>query len=144
MYNFSGLLFRVWGVCGIIFLLGLFLLLFEKPWSSTFTIKNCKLGLMLICVSLILSIFYISRIISPNISSYSGNFVKTQRNSRVAPPLPTTYEYIFNNGGEKNQVFYLDVFSKNAWIENDLIEGQEYMVYYDTFTKIILRIDILS
>lgn len=144
MYNFSGLLFRVWGVCGIIFLLGLFLLLCEKPWSATFTIKNCKFSLMLICVSLILSVFYISRIISPNILSYSGNFVKAQRNSRVAPPLPTTYEYIFNNGSGENQVFYLDVFSKNAWLVNDLIEGQEYMVYYDTFTKIILRIDILS
>lgn len=144
MYNFSGLLFRIWGVCGIIFLLGLFLLLCEKPWSATFTIKNCKFSLMLICVSLILCIFYISRIISPSISTYRGEFIKEQRNSRVAPPLPVTYEFVFNDGSKNNKVFYLDVFSKNDWLVYDFIEGQEYVVYYDTFTKVILRIELAN
>ena len=32
MNNFSGIIYRIWGVCGVMLLLGIVCILFEKPW----------------------------------------------------------------------------------------------------------------
>lgn len=141
MYNFSGILYRIWGVCGLILLLGLVCILFEKPWAKSFTIRDCKIGLILIAFSVSLGIVYMSRIVSTDISSYTGEFIGYQRNSRVAPPLPVTYEYLFDNGEEKQPVFYLDIFSKDKIFPSEFEEGKEYTIYFDGLTNIIVKVE---
>ena len=106
MYNFSGVLYRIWGVCGIVFLLGVLCILFEKPWINGFRFRNCKLGIIIVAFAICMSLVYASRIILPKVSLYTGAFVEDQRNSRVAPPLPVTYEYVFWDGEGKKKCFF--------------------------------------
>lgn len=144
MYNFSGVVYRLWGVCGIILLLGVVCILLEKPWAKQFSISQCKLGLILIIFAVCLGILYTSRIISPDISSYTGEFIESYRNSSVAPPLPVTFEYVFWNGEGKKKVLYLDAFSEDIIFPFQLEVGNEYVVYYDDFTNIIVKVEIVE
>ena len=144
MHNFSGIFYRIWGVCGIILILGIVCILFEMPWAKKSSFQDCKLGLILIAFAVCLSIVYASRILVPDISSYTGEFIETRRNSRVAPPLPLTFEYVFWNGEGKKQVFYLDIFSSKEIIPYEFESGQKYIVYFDEFTNIITKVQVLE
>ena len=144
MYNFSGILYRIWGVCGIVLIAGIVCILFEKPWEKNFKIKKCKVELGIIAFAICMSLVYISRVVFPNVSSYAGEFVSTNRNSRVAPPLPLTSEYVFWNGEGKKQVFYLDALSKKEIIPYELETGKEYIIYFDDFTNVIVKIEAIE
>ena len=123
-------------------LLGVICLLFEKPWRGFK--KNSVTGMIIIFASILFSVYYASRIISPDISSYTGEFIESHRNSRVAPPLPFTNEYVFYDGYGKRKVVYLDTGSKNAIFGEELEIGKTYTVYFDDLTKIIVRIELES
>ena len=144
MYNFSGIIYRIWGVCGIVLILGIVCILFKRPWEKNFKLKKCKLELGIIVFAICMSLVYISRVAFPNISSYTGEFVSTNRNSRVAPPLPLTSEYVFWNGEGKKQVFYLDTLSKKEIIPYELETGKEYIIYFDDFTNVIVKIEAIE
>ena len=141
MYCYNGIFYRIWSVCGVIFLLGALCILIEKPWKDTFRIQKCAIGIILLVFTLAFGLFYASRIIFPNILCYEGEYIEENRNSRVAPPLPLTYEYIFSKEGEKNQVFYLDVISKKEIIPYGFSPEKEYRIYYDAFTQIIVKVE---
>ena len=144
MYNFSGVFYRVWGVCGIILFWGVVILLFKKPWAKTFNIKKCKIALLFITVAVCMGLVYTSRIVYPNVSSYTGEFVYSSTNNRVAPPLPLTKEYVFKNGEEKLQTFYLDVLSKKEVYPYHFETGKKYTIYFDNFTNIIVKIEFVE
>ncbi len=141
MYHFSGIIYRIWAVGGIIFLLGLILICFEKPWKEKRGIKKYKAGIFLCIAAMCFVLFYASRIVFPNISSYSGELIKCNRNSRVAPPLPFTYEYVIWNGEGKKQVFYIDSFSQKDLFILEPKEGEHYTIYYDSLTNIIVKVE---
>lgn len=142
MYNFSGIYYRIWAVWGILFLMGVVAILFVKPWSKKiFRIKDYIFGIICILFALCMSTICICKIIFPHVSSYTGEFIDTHRNSRVAPPLPFTSEYVFWNGEEKKQVFYLDSFSKKEIFPCELELGDTYVVYFDEFTNVIVKIE---
>ena len=141
MNNFSGIIYRIWGVCGVMMLLGIVCILFGTPWLQKGWLQRCKFGLLTIAFAVCLSTIYASRIFFPNVLSYTGEFVDTHRNSRVAPPLPLTNEYVFWNGEGKRKVFYLDVLSKEEIYPFEFETGEQYTVYYDSFTKVITRVE---
>lgn len=141
MFDYSGLLFRVWGVAGIMLASGVVILLVEKPWVKGLRNNGAKLGIALVVAALIFGGTYLYRYLNPDISSYSGVYVKSYRNSRVAPPLPVTFEYCFRNEEDKQKVFYLDAFSEKRIMPNGLEVGREYTVYYEVNKKIIVRIE---
>lgn len=140
MYNFSGLIFRIWGVAGIIFVIGIICMLIGKPWENGLHEYSAKFGVIALAFAVCLAGFYVSRVVSADVSSHTGEFVETQRNSRSAPPLPVTYEYVFS-GDDKNKVFYLDTFSKKEVIPYEFEIGQKYTVYYDNITNIIVKVE---
>ena len=144
MYNFSGVLYRIWGVCGVVLILGVVCVLLEKPWAKNFKIQNCKIGLILIVFAVCLGLVYASRIAFPNVSSYTGEFLEAHRNSRVAPPLPVTNEYVFWDSEGKKQIFYLDMFSKKEIFPSEFISGQKYIIYFDEFTKVITKVEVVE
>ena len=144
MYNFSGILYRIWGVCGVILILGVVCVLFEKPWAKNVKIRDYKLGLIMIAFAIGMSLIYASRIVFPDVSSYTGEFIESHRNSRVAPPLPVTSEYVFWNGEGKRQVFYLDVFSKKEIFPSEFEVHQKYTIYYDEFTNVIIKVEAIE
>lgn len=141
MYNFSGVLFRIWGVCGAILVLGVGCILLEKPWTRNFKIQDFKLGLIMIVFAVCMGLVYVSRITFPDVSLYTGEFIESYRNSRVAPPLPVTYEYVFWNGEGQRHVFYLDIFSKEEIYPENFKHNHQYTIYYDDFTNVILRVE---
>ena len=144
MYNFSGIVYRIWGVCGIVLLVGIIAILCAKPWMPDFTISKFKIDLLFIVFAICLGSIYISRIVFPNVSSYTGEFIETHRNSRVAPPLPFTDEYVFWNGEGKRQVFYLDIFSKKAIFPYEFVSDQKYTIYFDEFTNVITKVETVE
>lgn len=141
MYNYSGLMYRICGVCGIIFLLGIICILFQTLWTKEFKIRDCKVGLAAVVFAICLTIVYASRIVFPGVSSYAGKFIDSHRNSQVAPPLPLTNEYIFWSGQGKKKVFYLDVLSKKEIFPYEFEEGKDYTIYFDDFTHVIVRVE---
>lgn len=141
MFNFSGVFYRIWGVCGILLLVGILCILVERPWAKKVTLKDLSAGLLGIAFAICLGLVYASRILFPDVLSYTGEFIDTHRNSRVAPPLPFTREYVFWNGEGKKQVFYLDTFSKKEIFPCELEYGQQYTIYYDDFTNVIVRVE---
>ena len=141
MFNFSGVFYRIWGVCGILLLLGVVCILVEKPWAKKIKLKDLKIGLVGIALAIGLGLVYASRIVFPDVLSYTGEFVDTHRNSRVAPPLPLTDEYVFWNVEGKRQVFYLDFFSKKEIFPYEFEYGRQYTIYYDDFTNVIVKVE---
>ena len=95
----------------------------------------------MIVFAVCLGLVYVSRIFFPDVSSYTGVFIETNRNSRVAPPLPVTYEYVFWDGEGKRQVFYLDIFSKEEIFPYEFASNQQYTIYFDEFTNVITRVE---
>ena len=144
MYDFSGIFYRLWGVCGILLLLGSGCILLEKPWVHGFSFRDCKVGVGIVALAICLSLVYSSRILFPNVSSQTGTFLYYQRNSRVAPPLPVTYEYVFENDQEKKHSFYLDVFSKNRIFTSEFESGKVYMICFDKLTNIIVKAQLVE
>lgn len=144
MYNFSGIVYRIWGVCGIILFVGLIAILCTKPWMQDFSISKVKIDLLFIVFAICLGLVYSSRILIPDVSSYTGEFIECHRNSRVAPPLPVTYEYVFWDGEGKRQVFYLDIFSKKEIFPYEFVSDQKYTIYFDDFTNVIVRVETVE
>lgn len=142
MFNYSGLIYRIWGVAGIIAVVGLIGILTARPWRKKFKISTIIIDLVFIAFAICLGLAYYSSILFPNISSYTGEFITMNRNSRVAPPLPVTYEYIFWDGEGIKPKFYLDTFSKNKIYPYEFEVGKKYTVYFDEFTSIIVRIEV--
>lgn len=141
MYNFSGVFYRIWGVCGILLLVGILCILVERPWAKKVTLKDLSAGLLITVFAIGLGLVYASRIVFPDVLSYTGEFIDTHRTSTVAPPLPFTREYVFWNGEGKKQVFYLDTFSKKEIFPCELEYGQQYTIYYDDFTNVIVKVE---
>lgn len=117
---------------------------FNKPWRQGFKIKQCKAGILLVLFAICFGLVLISRIVFPDVSDYTGTFVETYRDSAVAPPLPFTDADIFWNGEGKKEPVYLDIFSKKEIFPNEFIEGKEYKVYFDSFTKVIVKVEIIE
>ena len=144
MFNFSGIWYRVWGVCGVILFLGIVCILFERPWSKNVKAKKDKFGFIIVIFAICLGLIYVSRIVFPDVSSYTGEFVDSHRDSRAAPPLPLTSEYVFWNGEGKKQGFYLDVLSKKEIVPDEFVYGQKYTIYFDKFTSVIVKVVIVE
>ena len=88
MYNYSGIWFRIWGVCGIILLLPIVSWLFHCPWKKKVRIQGMKTEIIAVIGVIVLTLYYLSRIVFPNVASYTGTFESSYRDSSVAPPLP--------------------------------------------------------
>ena len=139
MYDFSGIIYRIWAVCGIMLILGIICI---APWKRNLKFRDRAIGVILITFAVCLGSLYAYRIVVPTVSHYTGEFISSNRNSRVAPPLPFTRQYVFWNGTEKKQVFYLDTFSKKEIFPCELETNRTYTVYFDEFTNVIVKIEI--
>ena len=141
MYNYDGILYRIWGVAGFFVLLGVCCVLVSSIHSITFTKKCFTSGIISIVLGIVLGIYYTSCYVSPVVESIRSTLIEECRDSRVAPPLPLTMKYIFLND-EGYTAFYLDVLSEEMVLEQDLELGKEYIVFYESRTDIIVGISV--
>lgn len=139
MYNFEGILYRVWGVGGFFVLLGIGCLLVSRI-NSVSVDKGCVLaGILCIIWGIASAVYYGFCYFFPQVESVQCTFVEEYRDSRVAPPLPFTMEYTFQSE-EGYTELYLDVLSKKNVLEENLILQKEYIVFYETRTEIIVGV----
>lgn len=142
MYDYSGIIYKLLTRGLFFLLLSIVGILIDKQRAKRkgkeFKINNCKGSLIALVFSVALCLFYVSRIVFPDISSYTGVYQYEHKKPR-GPLL--TQEYVFWNGGGKNKSFYLDVNSKKKIFPEDFEEAEEYIIYYDELTKIIVGVE---
>lgn len=139
MYNYEGILYRIWGVGGIFVLLGIGCL-FVSRMNKISADKECILaGILCIIWGISSALYYGFCYAFPQVESIQCTFVEEYRNSRVAPPLPFTMEYTFLTE-EGYTELYLDVFSEKNVLEEKLDLEKEYIVFYEARTDIIVGI----
>lgn len=92
---------------------------------------SCLLGVVAVVWSFVLLAQYMSSISAPDIKKANCIFVESYRDSTQAPPLPYTYGYVFREIGQsKGVIVYLDTFSAEKIIQEELVEGKIYNVWY--------------
>ena len=112
MFNFSGLYYHILTYDLPAIVIGIIVVLFQKPWKP----QQKKYRLVPIFILLIIVIIFtaidVSHAINPSVSLYTGKFMYSNRTSRNAS-LPFTEKYVFWNGEGKKQPYKLDGFSKD-------------------------------
>jgi len=143
MYCFSGIWFRI-VACGAFFLLGgIVFLLLSKFWNASLIIKKHFFkGLIITLFAVGYILYHVFLLVSPSISYATGRLVESRRDSRVAPPWPVTWAYVFDTGDDVKQRYYIDSFSKHKIFPTEVLNSNSvYRVYYEERTKIILKIE---
>lgn len=143
MYNYDGIIYRIWGVAGAFILLGIGCLLVSQRHTISFDRECYYAGILCAIFGIATAAYYIFCYIHPQVESIQCTLVEERRNSRIAPPLPLTMEYIFLNE-EGYTAFYLDVLSNDTVLEEALVLGEEYTVFYESRTDIIVGIAVFE
>lgn len=83
----------------------------------------------------------LSRIYFPDIASYTGKFCYYNNASKI---ISNNREYTFENNEGRKQIFYLDVSSRVRIFPNGFEDGKMYTIYFDNFTKTIVKVKTSS
>ena len=140
MYNYSGIVYRLWAVCGVFAIIGVLCILFAWIGTNKPDRRGVGIGTAMIILSLMMSIKYIGCLLNPEVESFTGTLYEITRDSTEAPPLPFTMEYSFFDENGNPHSFYLDTFSKKNMLSSDFVVGTEYEICYDTKTNIIVDV----
>lgn len=141
MWNFGGIEYRIWAVAGFLVLLGIACLLVSNIGKEDFKKDVCIAGILCVLGGIVFGIDYASSLLSPEVRSFQGVFYETYRNSRVAPPLPCTWEYSFCSSDGSTITLYLDTFTRKEIIPENFTLNEEYIVYYEDDTKVIVGVE---
>lgn len=79
----------------------------------------------------------------PNISFYEGEYIREYRANESRLSF-FSWRYVFDDGVEPRESFYLDSFSKKEIFNNDFEEGKKYRIYYEEKDNIIVRVEELE
>ena len=146
MYNFQGIWYRIVACGCVLLILGLWALAASKFWNHQhMDKKSFSTGCFVTGVSIFYIIYHIIALASPEVLVCTGSLVESRRASRSAPPLPLTWEYVFDTGEPLKKCFELDSISKKQIFPEEGLElGEKYQIYYEKHTKIIVKIDHLT
>ncbi len=137
MLDFSGIEYRLWAEAGAFALLGVVLLLLY--WGGH---KKCLVpGLFGAALGLGLAVWYGFCIWFPSIETISAVFDYAERNTRVSPLLPFTAGYTFWDEQGNAYGFYLDTFSAKTIAPNGFVQGEQYLISYETRNHIIVGVE---
>ena len=101
----------------------------------------CIAGILCMIGGIVFGIDYASSLLSLEVRSFQGVFFQSYRNSRVAPPLPFTWEYGFCSSDGSKILLYLDTFTRKEIIPENFTLNEEYIVYYEEDTKVIVGVE---
>ena len=141
VYDFSGIYHRIWSVSGKLVVLVIICILLGKPWKKKFLIKNYLWELFAIIIAIGYAIIMLSRIYFLDIASYTGKFCYYNNASKI---ISNNREYTFENNEGRKQIFYLDVSSRVRIFPNGFEDGKMYTIYFDNFTKTIVKVKTSS
>lgn len=151
MIDLSGIWYRVYTEVPFWFLGGAFIFVVDlitikkkhkKGKKAGFDNKiSCFIGAALMVGAIVIFTNYMRDLSEPDIKSMECVFVEEYRDSRVAPPFPFTYGYVFREIGETSStIVYLDTFSAKKIIREGLVTGELYTVWYSSEDNIIVQL----
>ena len=143
MFNLDGIRFRLFA-CDFLFLfVGILALISSKFWKPQQIIKrDLHTGCVLTIGGMLFIAYHLWILWDPHILSCTGTYLSYRSNPRGSPPWPVTLSYVFDTGEGKKRAFHLDTFSKKKiFPEDELVYGDEYLIYYEDQTNIIVRIE---
>ena len=97
-------------------------------------------GILCILLFMYELISHVSVITNPDIVTHEGKLIQVRRGGVVL----FGKEYVVENGNDKNEVFYLDTFSKKKIYADEFEVGEIYRIQYEKTTKIIVKVDRVS
>ena len=130
----DGIVYRIFATGAVVGVVGVFLAAVSRKREDRIA-AMAALSFFVVYTS-----FHLYVLMNPRVLSFEGELTEQYRDSRVAPPLPTTYAYVFDTGEEKKRIVYLDSFTRNKY-NKEIVVGREYTVYYEQRTKIILKLE---
>ena len=137
MYNYSGIIYRIYAVPTPFLILGLFMLFIVFSKSSKKRRGNLILCAVLLATSILTASFYLYKSANPIIESCTGYFVE----QRSDPNVAFSDVFSFDTRDDLKKLFDLDIFSKKDIFPNDFIEGEKYIIFYERDTKIIVAVE---
>ena len=132
----DGIRYRIFSTGCIVGIMGLFLAIVSVVQDK----KYLAASFLSLAFSLIYVTSYLYVLMNPLIISFTGKFKESYRDSRIAPPLPVTRAYVFDIGEKTNKVVYLDAFTKNKYFQENMVIDDEYTIYYEKRTKIVVGV----
>ena len=99
--------------------------------------KNLLALIVLIVICLSLGLNDAIRIVEKDVCVYTGEYLKEYRHFGLQS------RYYFGKTDD-NKVFYMDVFSKSEIYPYSFEEEEQYAIYYDRDTSIIVRVEPLQ
>ena len=95
MYNFSGIICKIWTCDGLIMIGSIITIILHKPWVDGWGQKKVKYCLIAFAFGLFLMGYHISIILNPEVQKYTGEYVKVYSGKGVF------YDYHFENEEKK-------------------------------------------
>lgn len=102
---------------------------------------GCFIGALAIIFAFVCLGYYLDAIYHPRVNSIDGVFVEEYRSSYGSSPAPFTNSYIFKQkdcGDADFVTLYLDSFSEKKIVNQKLVPGERYTVYFSEQGKVIL------
>ena len=145
MYNYSGLIYSMiiyFNLAILIFLIlfadiACYILSKKKRNHNKLNKKNLLALIVLIVICLSLGLNDAIRIVEKDVCVYTGEYLKEYRHFGLQS------RYYFGKTDD-NKVFYMDVFSKSEIYPYSFEEEEQYAIYYDRDTSIIVRVEPLQ
>lgn len=82
----------------------------------------------------------IYHIYNPEIHCYEGVYLRESPANEARMSF-FSWRYVFDDGTEPNEDFYLDSFSKKKIFAKDFEEGKKYRIYYEEKDDIIVKVE---
>lgn len=126
--NLDGILFKVWSTGVVMFLLGLFLLIFGGK-------KYRRISLITMLFYVLYAGYYLWVYANPEIVTCEGRFKSEHQRRRAAPA------YVFYLDLTTPETFYLDSHTRKEVIPFELEKGMLYRIGYEARSNIIVAIE---
>ena len=135
----QGILQRIWCSCGLIILIGAFILMIlwiEKDHNKNTAAAGCLCVLLGLCIGF----WYTFGLLNPQEVTTTGEFQYAKKKTGVFPPAPLTSLYVFEDDRGESISVYMDSFTQKQLCPDGLEEGVTYRLTYESRTELILNL----
>lgn len=140
MFDYSGIVYRTLSDGGLILIINVFLIIITKITDKKKKQKDKKTilcALVGIVISFVIMFYNGWWLLNPSVEFFDGEF-RSYNHARIGMFVN---EYVFIDENNPDPVFTLDAFSKRKIYNEDFQEGVTYRIYYESHSKIIVRVE---
>ena len=118
----GGIVYRIFATGAVVGVVGVFLAAVSRKREDRIA-AMAALSFFVVYTS-----FHLYVRMNPRVLSFEGELTEQYRDSRVAPPLPTTCAYVFDTGEKKKRTVYWDSFTRNKYDEEIVPPGVKFAI----------------